>query len=168
LTTAGGAPFPARDLILLLTFAVILVTLVGQGLLLPTVIRALGLAEPGAREQRADRAEEHAARRQAIKAVIDRLEQLKTERDLSDDVIAPLRVRHQERLRYADRSGSQDDAERTERALHDEIELLLIAAEREHINGLFRHGKLKDEARRRIERDLDLREAHFAERPARA
>jgi monovalent cation/hydrogen antiporter len=50
--TERGQPFPHRDLILILTFAVILVTLVGQGLLLPTVIRALGPRErrpPGTR-----------------------------------------------------------------------------------------------------------------------
>src|SRR6202043_2804961 len=43
LMTASGEPFPHRDLILLLTFWVILVTLVGQGLLLPAVIGWLGL-----------------------------------------------------------------------------------------------------------------------------
>ncbi len=46
--------------------------------------------------------------------------------------------------------------------LHDEIELLIIAAERDYINKQFRDGHLKDEARRRIERDLDLRDAHIA------
>ena len=45
--TADGQPFPGRDLILFLTFSVILVTLVGQGLLLPAVIRMLGLAHAG-------------------------------------------------------------------------------------------------------------------------
>src|SRR5437764_4347212 len=48
--TTAGAPFPGRDLILFLTFSVILVTLVGQGLMLPSVIRALGLAHAGGRE----------------------------------------------------------------------------------------------------------------------
>jgi hypothetical protein len=38
---------------------------------------------------------------------------------------------------------------------------VLIAAERQRINDLFRSGKLKDEARRRIERELDLREAYL-------
>ena len=50
--TTNGQPFPNRDLILFLTFSVILVTLVGQGLLLPSVIRALGLAHAGRRERR--------------------------------------------------------------------------------------------------------------------
>jgi len=73
LATFSGQPFPDRDLILFLTFSVILVTLVGQGLLLPTVIHALGLGQAGRRERRNERAEEHAARQQAIKAVMKRL-----------------------------------------------------------------------------------------------
>jgi CPA1 family monovalent cation:H+ antiporter len=40
--------------------------------------------------------------------------------------------------------------------------LLLIAAERERINELYRQGTLRDEARRRLEREFDLREANFA------
>ena len=44
---------------------------------------------------------------------------------------------------------------------HDEIEFLLIEAERQRINDLYRAGKLKDESRRRIERELDLREAQL-------
>jgi CPA1 family monovalent cation:H+ antiporter len=162
LTTSSGQPFPDRDLILLLTFSVILVTLVGLGLLLPSVIRALGLAQAGDHEQHLERDEEHAARRQAIEAVIERLEQLRTERGLSDDMVEPLRARHQNRLRHADRSRGGSATDRKYNDLHDDIELTLIAAEREHINTLFRNGKLKDEARRRIERELDLREAHFA------
>ena len=45
LKTQSGAPFPGRDLILFLTFAVILVTLIGQGLSLPLLIRRLGLED---------------------------------------------------------------------------------------------------------------------------
>ena len=44
LTTAAGTPFPDRDLILFVTFGLIVVTLIGQGLLLPSVVRWLGLA----------------------------------------------------------------------------------------------------------------------------
>jgi len=45
--------------------------------------------------------------------------------------------------------------------LHDEIELQLIAAERQQINDLYQSEKLKDEARRGIERELDLHQAHL-------
>jgi CPA1 family monovalent cation:H+ antiporter len=159
LATESGEPFPDRDLILFLTFSVILVTLVGQGLLLPTVIRALGLANAGRREHRADRAEEFSARRLAIEAAIKRLDQLATERGLPPDIVQPLRIRHRDRLKHvADRS---DGAHEELIGLHDEIEYMLIAAERQLINDLYRRGELKDEARRRIERELDLRDAHL-------
>ena len=58
LTVADGSPFPQRDWILVLAFIVVLVTLVGQGLTLPWVVRALGLANAGIREQEAQRIEE--------------------------------------------------------------------------------------------------------------
>jgi monovalent cation/hydrogen antiporter len=164
--TASGQPFPDRDLILFLTFSVILVTLVGQGLLLPSVIHALGLAHAGRRERQADRAEEHEARRQAIEAAMERLDQLKAERGLSEDVAHPLRARHRDRLKHIEHRSGGDDHPRNLTELHDDIERLLIVAERQRINELFRNGKLNDEARRRIERELDLREAHLANQHA--
>lgn len=158
----NGQPFPDRDLILFLTFSVILVTLVGQGLLLPAVMRGLGLANTGRRERRADRDEEFAARRRAIEAAIERLAQITAERDLAEEVARPLRARHRDRLKHIENKIDGDDGHRKITELDDEVELLLIEAERKEINDLFRGGKLKDEARRRIERELDLREAHLA------
>jgi monovalent cation/hydrogen antiporter len=160
--TPDGAPFPARDLILFLTFSVILVTLVGQGLLLPWVIRMLGLAEAGDKERRADRLAEVQARRAAIEAVIVRLEQLARERGMTDSITQPLRARHRERLKHIHYSGDEEQELIQLSDCDDEIELLLIAAEREHINKLSRSGRIDDEVRRRIERELDLREANIA------
>jgi monovalent cation/hydrogen antiporter len=160
--TASGQPFPGRDLILFLTFSVILVTLVGQGLLLPTVIRALGLAHAGRLERHADKAEELKARRQGIEAAIKRLDQLTLERNLSEDIVRPLRARHAARLKHIAHRSDGNDGNRKLTELHDEIELSLIAAERQHINELYRNGALKDEARLRIERELDLREVDLA------
>jgi CPA1 family monovalent cation:H+ antiporter len=57
-TLANGAPFVQRDLIIFLTFSVILVTLVLQGLTLPPLVRALGLAGASGRN-----CEEEEARR---------------------------------------------------------------------------------------------------------
>jgi monovalent cation/hydrogen antiporter len=160
--TADGQPFPHRDLILFLTFSVIVVTLVGQGLLLPAVIRALGLAHAGRRERRADRAEERNARRQAIEAAIEQLERLTAERKLSEDAVRPLRAHLRDRLRHVEHTADGDDSHRKLAELHDEIVLALIDAERQRINELYRRGKLTDEVRRRIERELDLREANIA------
>ncbi len=61
-------------------FSVVLVTLVGAGLLLPAVIRALGLANAGAREHTEDQAQEFKARQQAVEAALKRLEELGAER----------------------------------------------------------------------------------------
>jgi monovalent cation/hydrogen antiporter len=163
LTIENGAPFPYRDLILFLTFSVILVTLVGQGLLLPTVMRALGLANAGQLEAHADRAEEFAARRLAAETALRRLDELAAQRGLSGDVVEPLRVRSRDQLeQIAQRSDDGDDSHKKLAALHDEIEFDLIDAERSLINELYRNGKLKDEARRRIEHELDLRDADLS------
>ena len=162
LATVSGQPFPYRDLILFLTFAVILVTLVGQGLMLPWVIRALGLATTGRRERDTERAEEHTARRQAIEAAIARLDQLAAERTLSEEIVQPIRSNHYDRLKHIKNRGDSDDSHRRHIELRDEIERLLLAAERQKINELYRGGRLKDETRRRIERELDVREAHLA------
>ena len=75
-TVADGSPFPERDLILILTFCVLFVTLVGEGLTLPAVTRALGLANAGRRERQAEQDEEYKARRRVIEAAIERLEAL--------------------------------------------------------------------------------------------
>jgi monovalent cation/hydrogen antiporter len=158
LTTATGMPFPHRDLILLLTFWVILITLVGQGLLLPPVLRWLGLGKVAETEQKQERSAELAARRAAIDAVLRRLDQLASERNLPEPLVERLRTRHRARLDRAE-SVDSDDADGALIALHDEIEGLLIETERQHIFGQLERGELIDEARRHIERELDLREA---------
>ncbi len=164
LATASGQPFPERDLILFLTFSVILVTLVGQGLMLPWVIETLGLANTGHREHDAARAEEYGARQRAIEAGIEMLDRLREERSFPEDIIDTVLSHQQDRLSHVRRRRDGDAAHRMQTDAHDEIELLLIAAERREINDLFRRNGLQDEARRHIERELDLREAHILNR----
>jgi monovalent cation/hydrogen antiporter len=163
LTTARGDPFPGRDMILFLTFAVILVTLVGQGLVLPSVIRALGIAHIGRLERRAERAEEYQARLEAITAATERLREFALERDLPNDLVEPHLAEQMEQLQEFELVSA---GHRRLPELHDEVKLVLINAERQRINDLFRDGKLQDEARRRIERELDLREAQLANQKA--
>jgi CPA1 family monovalent cation:H+ antiporter len=159
--TASGEPFPERDLILFLTFVVILVTLVGQGLLLPLVIRWLGLENAGVLEHAEDRREEFVARRAAVEATLSRIDELDKERRLELDVLERLRAQHGDRLRRVDHRSYVDGDHRAAQELHDQIEFSLIEAERKRVNELYRRGELKDEARRRIERELDLREAQL-------
>jgi monovalent cation/hydrogen antiporter len=162
LTIAGGQAFPDRDMVLFLTFAVILVTLVGQGLTLPWVIRWLGLANAGRRERHAERVEEFRARRQAIEAVIERLDEIAKDREVPEEVVRLLREYHRDRLRRAGHRSDGDAHHRRMIELIDDTDLLLMGTEREMVNDLYYVGELRDEARRRIERGLDLREAYVA------
>ena len=161
LTTASGGPFPDRDLILFLTFSVILATLVGQGLLFPWVVCWLGLDKVGQAEQAAEEAMEMAARREAIDFVLRTLDTIAAEKGLSPEAVKPLRARHQGRLRQIDHRMDDSDEHTVLAETWDELEALLIEAERKYVYDLLRDGKLHDEARRRIERQLDLREAHL-------
>jgi monovalent cation/hydrogen antiporter len=161
LTTVSGEPFPQRDLIIFLTFFVILLTLVGQGLMLRSVIGWLGLANAGRRERHADRNQEARAEHKAVEAAIERLATLRQDRKLPSEIVAPLSARYRDRLAHLD--ARDDDAHhRKLSAEREDIELQMIESERSTINRLYRDGKLKDEGRRHIERALDLREADIA------
>jgi CPA1 family monovalent cation:H+ antiporter len=156
---ADGAPFPHRGLILLVTFSVILVTLVGQGLSFPWVIQKLGLVEAGQRE--ADRAKrrEVAARVRSIDAALARLDAL--EGAASDPVtVAALRRRHEDRRAYFV-AACQDISEGQTALNASELQLRFLDAERASISELYYKNEIDDEARRRIERELDLEDSRL-------
>ena len=156
LTIANGEPFPHRDLILFITFGVIVLTLVGLGLTLPLVIRWLDLAKHRVEESRREHEAELNARHDAMDAGLRALEDFARDNQLPDPVAAVLKARDETRrqLNPRDPIDGSDHA-----ALGATLRLKLIAAEREYVYQLLREGKITDESRRRIERDLDLEEA---------
>jgi CPA1 family monovalent cation:H+ antiporter len=159
--TAAGTPFPDRDLILFVTFGLIVVTLVGQGLMLPTAVRWLGLARHAAEERRREHKAELAIRSEALQVGHRLLKQFATDGHTSPEALATLHAR------YAYRTGrlSEHRPDATDSGvLATELRLKLIAAERAYIYQALQDGKITDEARRRIERDLDLEEAGIASR----
>src|SRR5229473_3820586 len=157
-----GESFPYRDLILFVSFGVIFITLVGLGLGLPPVVRWLGVAQDGRAEHAAEHESEIAARREALGAALKSLDAITDDRELSDEVVKLLRARHETRANQLPDSLDPDkhDVSATGTALTRE----LISAERKFIHMLLRDGKITDEIRRRIERDLDLEEASLANR----
>jgi CPA1 family monovalent cation:H+ antiporter len=162
LTTEIGTPFPYRNLILFVTFGVIVVTLVGQGLLLPSVVRWLGLTSDAADEHDREHKAEFAARSEALEVAQSRLEQLATDREISSEVLAILRARHDYlAVRSPDPASNELDAA----LAAADLKLELIAVEREYIYRLLQDGQITDEARRRIERELDLEEAGIVNLP---
>lgn len=160
-TLNNGQPFPHRDLILFVTFGVIIFTLVGQGLMLPLVMRWLGLAQIGREERAGEIQSELQARVSALQRVARQLDKFIEERKLPDEVIALLRTRNQSRRQILPNNMSDGlQFMRQSAALKKE----LIDTEREYIYQLLRDGKITDEARRRIEYELDLEEAGVANR----
>jgi CPA1 family monovalent cation:H+ antiporter len=163
---ASGESFPERDLILFISFGVIFVTLVGLGLSLPTVVRWLGVADAGQNEHIAEHQSEIAARREALDAALRSLDAIVEDRNLSDEVVSLLRARHE--IRASQLPASLDPATHDVSAAGTALTRELIAAERKFIHAMLREGKITDETRRRIERDLDLEEASLANREYRA
>jgi len=157
----SGAVFPHRDLILFVTFGVIIVTLVGQGLVLPSVVRWLGLVDRGRMERLSEIEGELAARQAALAEVTRRLEEFAAERQLPEDVVELLRTRNLSRTQILP-SDLKSSLERMR--LSAAVKKELIDAERAFIYQLLREGRITDEARRRIEYELDLEEASLANR----
>jgi CPA1 family monovalent cation:H+ antiporter len=155
----GAEPFPDRDLILFVTFCVILVSLVGQGTALPKVIEYLKLDKAGAVEAEAAKRNEVTARITGIRAALDRLKQL-ADRGAVVRLVANLRRQHEDRL--TDFVQTADDGVDGAPVVDAAgIQLQLVAAERSSIAAQYAAGKVTDEARRRIERELDLEDARI-------
>ena len=158
----NGDPFPYRDLVLFVAFGVIFITLIGLGLSLPAVVRWLGVAKDGRDEHIAEHEAEIAARREALAAALQSLDAMTDDRELSDEVVKLLRARHE--IRSSQLPDSLDPDHRDVTAAQTKLTRELIASERIFIHALLREGRITDEARRRIERDLDLEEASLANR----
>ena len=125
------------------------------------MIRWLGLAVQGREERRLEAADEIASRRLTIEAGLRRIDELASAAELPAQIVAPIRAHHFERLRQLDYRIGADAQEQRLAEQSDELERWLIDAEREHLYELMCEGKLKDDARRRIENELDLREAQL-------
>jgi monovalent cation/hydrogen antiporter len=158
LTTAGGQPFPGRDLILFLTFCVILATLVVQGLSLPVLIRALGLEDDGSQER-----EEIQGRIEVANAAIARIEELVQEEWVREDTAERVRgLYNYRRSRFAARSDGVDEDGLEERsAAYQRLMRDLLRAQRTTLIRLRNEGRIGDEVMHRIEHDLDLEESRL-------
>jgi CPA1 family monovalent cation:H+ antiporter len=147
----GGNPFPDRDVVLFVTYVVIVATMVGLGLTLRPVVRAIGLAQAGAQEHAANRRDEQQVRLEALDSVLDALG------EAADPRATALRCAYADRRsRIATAEPSRPDIDTAARC---NLELNLIDIERRAIARSYEENRITDEARRRIERELDLEEA---------
>ena len=158
LTVTGGAPFPDRDLILFLTFAVIFATLVVQGLSLPTVIRRLNIADPGAAAE-----EELRARLGATKAALAQIDALRGEDWTRDDTLDRMRTSYEFRKRrLSARAGKiEDDGYEDRSHAYQLVVQTVLAAQRDALVNLRRDGTISNETMNRVIRELDLEESRL-------
>ncbi len=154
-----GSPFPQRNLIIFLTFSVIFVTLVLQGLTLPILIRKLGLSLVSGRSM-----EEQRARLLILNTVLDYLKDLSRQAKAEHAEIYDDHIRHyQARATLIEAGGEEMKPEREialaryERNLTQELRAL----ERATAVSLRNENRINDELLRTLERELDLGEARF-------
>jgi monovalent cation/hydrogen antiporter len=149
-----------RPQIIFVTFALILVTLVGQGLSLPFAVRKLHLEEP-----RRWSDEEAVARMEAAQAALDRIDEIDAEERASPSQLQRLRDLYRARFRMCQQvlGGEDPAAIAREQRLADYgvLRRELIGVEREVLLDLLAGERLRNATMRQIERDLDLEEARI-------
>jgi Na+/H+ antiporter len=152
-TLSDGAPFPGRDLIVFLTFAVILITLVVQGLTLPALIKRLGVKDP-----EADEREELTARLAASRAALDRLA---AEDWSGEETVERLRRQYQFReARLAAQAGEKaDDGYEDRSESYQRAVLEVLGAQRDALLELRQAGSLSNTTLNRLVHELDLEES---------
>ena len=147
------ADTPQRDLIVFVTFSVILATLVLQGLSLPALIQALGIhGDDG------DAREELRARLAATQAALARIEELAAEEWTRDDTLQRMsglydyrRRRLKARAGKIEDDGYEDRSEAYQRTVREVLE-----AQRAAVLALRNDGTISNDVMHRIERELDL------------
>jgi CPA1 family monovalent cation:H+ antiporter len=160
LTTTSGAPLPQRDLVLVLTAATIVISLIVQGFTLEPLARFAGFG----RDSTADpRHEETVARLRLAEAGLARLDELAEDGAAPDAVIDRLRDGLQARIGKArvrlDQGADAESGTLTERELRGD----LIAAENAELARLFEDGSISAATRQRLQRGLDLELARLTE-----
>jgi monovalent cation/hydrogen antiporter len=155
LTLPAGGPFPAREALVIVTLTVIVLTLLGQGLTLPPLIRALRLGKDVGL-----RAEEGHARQRLLEAATRRLDELYPVWPGHRPLLDQLRETYRHRSEHVERQRdpTAGDGEDRELIEHREIRRTVIDAEREALLRLRAEGEINDEVLRDLERELDLEE----------
>jgi monovalent cation/hydrogen antiporter len=152
--TAAGTPFPGRDAIVALSYAVIVVTLLGQGFTLAPLARWLGVHETGEEEQR----EELAARLRASEAALQRLEELSQEPWMHPDALSHTRDRYRYRTRHlrGHADGVLDGRVEAKSAANVRLARELLTVERRELIRARDEGAISDAVMRRVLRELDF------------
>jgi CPA1 family monovalent cation:H+ antiporter len=160
LTAHDGTPLPQRELVLVLTTAVVVFTLVLQGFTLAPVVRRSGIAlEPTSTAR-----EEANARESLARAGLTQLEQLADLEAAPEVVVDQLRRGLQARVDHArsEMDEAADSADSTATAYRS-MRRALIEAEAAELQRLYDEHRISDTTRRRIQRALDQEDVGLGE-----
>ena len=161
LTLNDGSPFPQRNMILFLTFALILVTVVVQGLSLPWVIRLLRLPR-----QDTGYCEEGQARHLVLQSAIDFLGERRNSAKGEDEIhlYEDLLHQYEHKISSIDLCGPGEaaPAERESNITMERLMLDTVRRQRDELNSLRENGRIGDTVHRNLERELDLSESRLA------
>jgi Na+/H+ antiporter len=160
LTTHAGEPLPGRELIQFITFSLILVTVLLQGLTLPWLIRRLGVVEDGTEEEN----EETRARLVIARAALERIDELEQEDWTRDGTIERTRRLYEFRQRrfkiragkIEDEDGLEEGSQAYQRMMHE-----IYGAQRQALVGLRNNREISTDVMRRVEHELDLEESRL-------
>lgn len=152
-TLPNGDPFPHRDLIIFLTFFVIAITLVGQGLSLPTLIRRLKVGSDWSMES-----EQQRVRAAISAAALSAIDGIMRSENAPDEWADRLRQEIADRIALAAPEGLEvtPRSELVARLRH-----AAILAERRELIRLWRDNEISDEVMHHLEEILDYQEAHL-------
>jgi CPA1 family monovalent cation:H+ antiporter len=149
LETAAG-PFPFRDLLIFITFVVLLATLVGQGATLPLLIKKLKVKDDGA-----DLREERIALGTTARAALERVDDLEREGKYPREILEL----HRRRLeaRWTEFRSAESDPKAAElTGLYRKAQCELLDIQRSRLIELRDTGKIDNTVLRRVQRVLDL------------
>jgi CPA1 family monovalent cation:H+ antiporter len=155
-----GRPFPGRDLILFFTFCIILITLVGQGLSLPWLIRRLKV-----KTGQGDETQEREARKAAAHAALARIEKIAADERFSPEAVGVVEAIYQERLHHlgdelAETLGWSPALQRSIETRR--LRQIAVEAERRQLIAMHREHKVSKELLHRLEHELDLEETRLS------
>ena len=159
LVLPSGAPFPGRDMILFLTFSVILFTLLVQGITLPLLIKGMGIES----NKNEEVLEEIDARKKLASAAIVHIEENYAFGVLTEEILSQVKNKYEIRFNHLNNFSDLKPEKETDSIFtqFNKVQKELLDVERDLLSGMRKKGTINDETMRKLEYELDLEEARI-------
>jgi Na+/H+ antiporter len=155
----SGQGFPGRDMILFLTFCIILFTLIVQGISLPYLIRGLGIKS----NKNDEELEEIEARKRMASAAIVHIEENFAFGILTEEVLSQVKNKYEIRFNHLNNYSNWKEDKKVDTIFDQfyQVQEELLNVERNILTGMRKDGTINEEVMRKIEYELDLEETRL-------